>query len=88
MATRFVDDSAQPAIQGYFDEPEQANGSAIVLTHGAGANCQAKLLIGVSEALAAVGFLVLRFDLPFRVERPTGPPRRTVPFATKTAGSA
>lgn len=75
MATRFVDEGAEPAIQGYLEEPEGANGDGVVLTHGAGSNCRAKLLIGVSEALAALGFAVLRFDLPYRVERPTGPPR-------------
>jgi predicted alpha/beta-hydrolase family hydrolase len=47
---------------------------AMVLTHGAGANCESKLLIEMSEALAASGFSVLRFDLPFRSERPHGPP--------------
>ncbi len=28
----------------------------------------------MSEALAAAGYLVLRYDLPFRRERPKGPP--------------
>lgn len=75
MATRFVEDSTEPVIQGYLEIPEHANGDGIVLTHGSGSNCQAKLLIEVSEALGAVGFTVLRFDLPFRVTRPTGPPK-------------
>jgi len=75
MATRFVEDSAEPVIQGYLEIPEHANGDGIVLTHGAGSDCQAKLLIEVSEALSGCGFTVLRFDLPFRVARPTGPPK-------------
>jgi predicted alpha/beta-hydrolase family hydrolase len=54
--------------------PPQPSGKAIVLTHGAGANCQSKLLIEMSEAFASSGFSVLRFDLPFRLERPQGPP--------------
>jgi predicted alpha/beta-hydrolase family hydrolase len=33
-------------------------------------------LIGISEAFADSGFSVLRFDLPFRSERPHGPPSR------------
>jgi predicted alpha/beta-hydrolase family hydrolase len=45
-----------------------------VLTHGAGANSESKLLIEMSDAFAASGFTVLRFDLPFRSERPHGPP--------------
>jgi len=46
-----------------------------VLTHGAGANCQTKLLVEVAEAFADFGFIVLRFDLPFRNEARFGPPR-------------
>jgi len=45
-----------------------------VLTHGAGANCQAPLLVALAEALAATGMIVLRCDLPFRQVRPHGPP--------------
>lgn len=75
MAIRFTNDSAEPAIQGYLEEPERGNGDGIVLAHGAGSNCQAKLLVEVSAALAWRGFTVLRMDLPFRVARPTGPPR-------------
>jgi len=55
-------------------EPAQANGDAVLLTHGAGVNCESRLLVEVSNALAAAGFTVLRFDLPFRQERPHGPP--------------
>jgi predicted alpha/beta-hydrolase family hydrolase len=46
----------------------------LVLTHGAGGNCQAPLLIAVAEAFASAGFHVLRFDLPFRRQRRFGPP--------------
>ena len=74
MSTRIVDESAEPAVYGFLEVPEQSNGDGIALAHGAGSNCQAKLLIEVSEALGAHGFTVLRFDLPFRVARPTGPP--------------
>jgi predicted alpha/beta-hydrolase family hydrolase len=44
------------------------------LTHGAGSNCQAPLLVAVAAEFATAGFLVLRFDLPFRQRRPGGPP--------------
>jgi uncharacterized protein len=44
------------------------------LTHGAGGNCQSKLLLAVAEAFAESGFTVLRCDLPFRQARPFGPP--------------
>lgn len=75
MFTPFTDALADPAIRGFLHEPAKPNGSALVLTHGAGANCQSKLLIAMSDAFAAAGFAVLRFDLPFRSERPHGPPR-------------
>jgi predicted alpha/beta-hydrolase family hydrolase len=45
-----------------------------VLTHGAGANCQSKLLIALAGAFADAGYAVLRCDLPFRQSRPHGPP--------------
>jgi predicted alpha/beta-hydrolase family hydrolase len=48
---------------------------ALVLTHGAGSRRDAPLLVAVAEAFAAHGVLVLRYDLPFRQARPTGPPR-------------
>jgi uncharacterized protein len=75
MSTPFVNLDAEPAVRGFLHEPAQPNGDAFLLTHGAGANCQSKLLIAMSNALAAAGFTVLRFDLPFRHERPQGPPR-------------
>ena len=75
MATVFAHLDSDPVIRGFLHLPPESNGSAIVLTHGAGSNCQAKLLVEVSSALAASGFTVLRFDLPFRSARPEGPPR-------------
>jgi uncharacterized protein len=70
----FSDSSAEPAVRGFLHEPQQANGDGLVLTHGAGANCQSKLLIALADAFAGVGCLVLRCDLPFRQSRPHGPP--------------
>src|ERR1700720_1938982 len=74
MFAPFVDLASGLPVRGFLHAPSQPNGSTIVLTHGAGANCQSKLLIEMSEAFAASGFSVLRFDLPFRLERPHGPP--------------
>jgi predicted alpha/beta-hydrolase family hydrolase len=72
-AASFSDDSLQPAVRGFLHSPASPNGNAIVLTHGAGADCNTSLLVAVSEAFAAEGYLVLRCDLPFRQER-SGPP--------------
>jgi predicted alpha/beta-hydrolase family hydrolase len=46
-----------------------------VLTHGAGSNSKAPLLLALAEAFAAAGVTVLRCDLPYRQSRPYGPPR-------------
>ena len=75
MVTPFADLDTVPGIRGFLHLPAESNGSAVVLTHGAGSNSQAKLLVEVSSALATSGFTVLRFDLPFRSARPQGPPR-------------
>ena len=74
MSIPFDDFKGDPAIQGWLHVPARPTGRAIVLTHGAGADCQSKLLVEMSNALAGSGFTVLRFDLPFRRERPHGPP--------------
>jgi uncharacterized protein len=46
----------------------------LALTHGAGSNCSAPLLVAIANAFCAAGFCVLRFDLPFRQRRAHGPP--------------
>lgn len=70
----FSDLSAEPAVRGFLHEPSLPSGDALVLTHGAGANCQSKLLIALADTFAGAGYMVLRCDLPFRQSRPHGPP--------------
>jgi uncharacterized protein len=70
----FSDVSVEPTVRGFLHESSQPNGDALVLTHGAGANCQSKLLIALAGAFADAGYTVLRCDLPFRQLRPHGPP--------------
>lgn len=74
----FIDSSLDPPVRGYLHQPENPNGNALVLTHGAGANCNAPLLVAVADALAERGVTVLRCDLPFRQLRPFGPPHPVV----------
>jgi len=74
MFREFSDSAAEPAVHGFLHEPAQFNGDALVLTHGAGANCQSKLLIAMADAFTDAGYLLLRCDLPFRQSRPHGPP--------------
>src|SRR5438094_392859 len=61
-------------IPGTLHTPDRATGHALVLTHGAGSNCNAPLLVRLARDFAAAGCLVLRFDLPFRQQRPGGSP--------------
>ena len=62
-------------IRGWLHEPQaNASGKGLVVTHGAGWNCESPLLRAVAEAFAGAGFHVLRCDLPYRQVRPSGPP--------------
>ena len=66
--------ATEEGVRGWLHEPTDLNGDMVLLTHGAGADCNSKLLVAVANACEAVGFVVLRFDLPFRQERRHGPP--------------
>src|SRR5437016_4987638 len=61
-------------IRGWLHEPQAATGDGLVLTHGAGGNCDAPLLKALAAAFAEAGWFVLRCDLPYRQQRPHGPP--------------
>ncbi len=63
-----------PDILGFLHVPHSPNKHGIILTHGAGSDSRAPLLVACAEAFAADGFAVLRFDLPFRQDRPRVPP--------------
>jgi predicted alpha/beta-hydrolase family hydrolase len=70
----FTDVSLDPFVRGFLHPPTKANGDGLVLTHGAGSNCKTPLLIALAEAFTDTGFTVLRCDLPYRQDRPFGPP--------------
>ena len=59
---------------GFLHIPDAPPGDGLVLTHGAGSNCNAPLLIAMADAFCAAGITVLRCDLAFRQARPHGPP--------------
>ena len=70
--------AGQPAVRGFLHVHAKAGDAApngLVLTHGAGSNCHAPLLVALADAFAEKGIAVLRCDLPFRQQRPHGPPR-------------
>jgi predicted alpha/beta-hydrolase family hydrolase len=54
--------------------PEGRLDSGVVLTHGAGGNSQAPLLIALADAFCAASYSVLRCDMAFRQRKPFGPP--------------
>lgn len=70
-----VDTSVEPQVRGFIHRPAASAVDGLVLTHGAGSNSRAPLLLALAEAFAASGTTVLRCDLPYRQSRPYGPPR-------------
>lgn len=49
--------------------------AALILTHGAGSNRDAPLLLALGALFASAGYAVERVNLAFREARPSGPPR-------------
>lgn len=70
-----ADTTFDPPVRGFLHSPESANSSGLILTHGAGGNAQAPLLIALAETFSSAGFMVLRINLPYRQSRFLGPPR-------------
>jgi uncharacterized protein len=70
----FLDLSVEPPVRGFLHLPVQPRGDSLLLTHGAGANCQSRLLVSLATEFAQAGLMVLRCDLPFRQTRSFGPP--------------
>ncbi|MFD6893848.1 alpha/beta family hydrolase [Rhodococcus sp. NPDC060086] len=62
-------------VHGHLHVPEGEPRGAIALTHGAGGNCDAKILQLMCGRFAEHGLLALRYDLPFRRRNPKGPPQ-------------
>ncbi len=73
-AEPFSDAATTPPVSGYLHRPHTPNGDGLVLSHGAGSNARAPLLVAIAEEFSAAGFTVLRCDLPYRQARPSGPP--------------
>src|ERR1700761_5835824 len=71
----FLDTSVNDVpVRGFLHHPAVPGANCLVLTHGAGANCESPLLTVLANAFCASGIAVLRCDLPFRQSRPHGPP--------------
>jgi predicted alpha/beta-hydrolase family hydrolase len=61
-------------VRGFLHEPQHPNGDGLVITHGAGSNSDTTLLRAIAVTFAGAGVVTLRCDLPFRQQRPKGPP--------------
>src|SRR5581483_6158918 len=66
--------SGDAPVRGYLHAGERNDEGFLVLTHGAGGNCNAPLLVALADGFAERGLPTLRCDLPYRQRRPTGPP--------------
>jgi hypothetical protein len=67
-----IEVAGDPPVHGVLHPAAGRDG--LVLTHGAGGNKDAPLLVAVAEAAAARGVSVLRCDLPYRQARARGAP--------------
>jgi predicted alpha/beta-hydrolase family hydrolase len=67
----------QPGIHsfmgGWLHHPEKLK-AAMLLSHGAGGDCKNPLMVAVAKAFCDAGYLVLRWDLPFRQAGPRSSP--------------
>jgi predicted alpha/beta-hydrolase family hydrolase len=61
-------------VRGFLHAAQGSKAAGLVLTHGAGGNCNAPLLVALAGAFSKAGVSVLRCDLPFRQKRASGPP--------------
>jgi hypothetical protein len=62
------------AMAGVAHAPANRPVGVVVLTHGAGGSRESPLLIAICEQWAARGWLAIRYNLPYRRRRATGPP--------------
>jgi hypothetical protein len=72
------------SIAGVAHRPESTPAGVVVLTHGAGGSRESPLLQQVCEEWARRGWLAVRYNLPYRRRRPSGPPSGSA--ATDRAG--
>jgi predicted alpha/beta-hydrolase family hydrolase len=69
-----VSEFSESGVRGFVHVPHEESEIGLVLTHGAGANCESALLVKIASQFAANGYTVLRCDLAFRQKRRSGPP--------------
>ena len=67
-------EAGEVPVQGFLHRAAPPHKDFLVLTHGAGGNCDSALLIALADGFAAIGINTLRCNLPYRQRKPTGPP--------------
>ncbi len=73
----FRDDSPNEVpVHGFLHRSPGIKDDWLILTHGAGSNCNAPLLVALADRFSGSGLTVLRCNLCFRQMRPHGPPPR------------
>jgi len=70
-----MNSEAQADTSRFLHRPAKPGADGFVLTHGAGGNANSPLLVALANALSGMGFTAVRYNLPFRQQRPFGPPR-------------
>jgi predicted alpha/beta-hydrolase family hydrolase len=66
--------SSLEQIAGVAHQPDGSPRGLVVLTHGAGGSRDSPLLQKTCDEWARRGWLAVRYNLPYRRRRPTGPP--------------
>lgn len=75
MPEPFLDErEGEPRVSGFLHRPAHPCGDVLILTHGASGTCRGPLLVALADCFADAGVTVLRYDLPFRQVRASGPP--------------
>lgn len=67
-------EAGEEPVQGFLHRAESKGAGFLVLTHGAGGNCNAPLLVALADLFATAGLSTLRCNLPYRQRKPSGPP--------------
>jgi predicted alpha/beta-hydrolase family hydrolase len=62
------------AVGAVAHHPDHTPRGVVVLTHGAGGSRDSPLLIRICDQWAGRGWLAVRYNLPYRRRRATGPP--------------
>jgi predicted alpha/beta-hydrolase family hydrolase len=81
----YSDATADSPVRGYLHHPQNANGDALVLSHGAGSNAQAPLLVALANQFASAGSLSCAATSPIGKPVPMGLRDRVTRPATAMA---